>query len=798
MLQNYFKITWRNLLRNKVYTAINVFGLTIGIASCLLIFLFLQHELSYDKSFSEADRIYRVTSDVQKGDQTIKMAAAIGPLSRILREEYPEVEHATVLINMGQNAIRTDEQAFYTDNIIYADSNVFTVLDFPFVAGNPATALKHPASIVLTEELARKLYGSAGAAMGKPVKYIASTFQVTGVIAQHAPSHISPGAILPLHFDAQTEYYVTDWNGIGGYTYIKLHNPTQAAGLEQKLTGLYHQKATPGQSLAGITGADYHLQKITDAYLDNERESPVGEVGNITYVYIFGIVALFLLLIAAINYINLATARSAKRAKEVGLRKTIGASRLQIIQQFLSESVMLAIAASLLALMLVELTLPLFNTVTGKKISTVFILNPDLAIALLVIILLTGIVAGSYPAFFLSRFSPAEVLKTNQTPKSSHALLRKGLVVAQFTISLVLIIGTIIVYNQMQHVRNVDLGFNKEHVITVRIPSIGWVKQKENLAAIKEELLTLPQVAGTSNAQHLPGEGAVADDYLVEQNNKLVKKSFNTINVGYEYLDLMEIPLHAGRNFSKETRTDQNFRYILNEAAAKELGWDNALDKRMKPIWADTANGRVIGVVRDFNYTSLHSKIEPLVINLDPNFGKLLVRLEANTPLAPALSEIERIWNKYFPGYPMDYTFLDESFHQQYQAEEKMLTIFSYFALLTIAIACLGLFGLASYTAEQRTKEIGIRKVLGGSVTDIVVLLSRNFAMLVLVAIVLAVPVSWYIMHSWLQNFAYRTELHWWLFAAAGLAALAIALATVSYQALKAATLDPVKALRTE
>lgn len=798
MLKNYLILTWRNLLRNKVYTTINLIGLATGIASCLLIFLYLQHELSYDQHFTHADRIYRVTSNLQKGDQTIRSAAAVGPLPQLLTADYPEVEAATVLINMGENAIRTDEQAFYTDNIIYADSNLFSVLDFPFIVGNPATALKEPASIVITAALAAKLYGSPEAALGKPVKYIASTFLVTGVIQHSGPSHITPGAILPLHFDSQTEYYVTDWNGIGGYTYLKLRNKGQAPALQGKISDLYKRKATPGESLAGISGATFQLQPITDAYLDNEREAPVGEVGNINYVYIFAVIAVFLLLIASFNYINLATARSAKRAKEVGLRKVMGASRAQVIQQFLSESVLLAIVAAIVALMLVELTLPLFNAVTGKSINTVFIFNTGLALAVLAIVLFIGVAAGSYPAFFLSHYSPAQVLKANQTPKSSNALLRKGLVIVQFTISLILIIGTAIVYSQMQHVRNTDLGFSKEHVITIEIPSIGWVKQKESLAAIKQELSRLPQVALTTNAQHIPGDAPIPGEYLVEQDNKLVKKHLNTILVGYDYLRLMNIQLKTGRDFSKDIRTDQDFKYILNEAAAKELGWANALDNRIKPTWADTANGRVIGVVKDYNYRSLHSKVEPLVISLDPNFGKLLIRIQAAAQLPATLASIEAVWKNHFPGYPMHYKFLDESFHQQYQAETKMLTIFTFFAIITIVIACLGLFGLASYMAEQRTKEIGIRKVLGGSVTDIVLLLSGNFAVLVLIAVLLAVPVAWYTMEHWLQRFAYRIELNLWLFAATGLATIVIALLTVSYHATRAALTDPVKALRTE
>ncbi|WP_439881833.1 ABC transporter permease [Pontibacter sp. MBLB2868] len=798
MLKNYFTITWRNLARNKGYTFINLVGLAIGIASCILIFLYLQHELSYDKGFSNADRIFRVTSDVRKGDQDVKVAVAVGPIAKLLREEYPEVENATVLVNMGKNAISTEEEAFYADNIIYADSNLFSVLDFPFVAGNPVTALKNTNSIVLTQEMAHKLFGSAEAAMGKTVKYISHTLMVTGVISQQSPSHLKPDAILPLHWDEQTQYYVTDWNGMGGYNYVKLRKKEQASALQDKLSDLYQQKATSGESLAGITSAQYNLQHITDAYLDNVREYPVGEVGNITYVYIFAVIAVFMLLVACFNYVNLATARSTKRAREVSIRKVMGASRSQVIQQFLSESLLMAFVATLLALMLVELTLPLFNHVTGKQVSTIFHLNLELALAILAIILFIGIVAGSYPALFLSHFSPAKVLKSNQTPSSSIAILRKGLVILQFTISLVLIIATTVVYNQMEHVRNTNLGFNQSQVVAINIPSVGWVKQKEKLAAIKEELLTLPQVNQTTNAQQLPGEGAAAGEFIVEENKHLVKRNINAISVGYEYLDLMEIQLLSGRNFSKEIRTDANFKYIINEAAAKALGWTDAIDKQLKPAWADTAKGSVIGVVKDFNYKSLHSKIEPLVIKLDPNFGKLLVRLNANAPLASTLDDMNNVWKKHFPSYPMDYQFLDESFHQQYQAEEKMLTIFTFFAILTIIIACLGLFGLASYMAEQRTKEIGIRRVLGGTVSDIVVLLSGNFAVLVLIAFALAAPIAWYIMNLWLQDFAYRIEISWWTFFVTGITALMIAILTVSFQAVKAAVADPVKALRSE
>ncbi|SIR12359.1 ABC transporter permease [Pontibacter lucknowensis] len=796
MLKNYWLTSWRSITRNRVHAAINIIGLAVGIASCILIYLFLQHELSYDQSFSDADRLYRVTSDMSLNGQAKKTALSHGPLAQTLTEEYPEVEQATFLLQMGQNSLRSKENAL-TVGISYADSNFFKVLPFPFVAGDPATALQNPFSVVVTEELARKYFGSADSALGKPLTYIASTFLVTGVISHPRPSHLQIDAVFPLHFDTNTEYMLNQWQMVGGYTYLKLFKAEQAGALTSKMPELYNRKAKPNQQMDGIAVTGYNIQPITDAYLDKDLEYPVGDVGNITYIYIFSVIAVFILLIATINYINLATARSAKRSKEVGLRKTIGASRSQLVKQFLAESFMLTLIAVVVALSIVELILPLFNSLTERSIDTIFILKPEVGLFILGIVIFVSFMAGGYPALYLSGYKPVEALKANATPNSGNARLRKALVVLQFTISLILIIGTVVVYNQMQHLKGVHLGFQKEHVISVKIPSIGWVRQKEKLALLKKEMLELPQIAYTSSAQQLPGEDALVSDFQVEINHKMVTRTINHIGVDYSYIDLMGIKLAEGRGYSREIRSDETHSYLINEAAAREFGWTDALDKRIK-LPDDTLTSKVIGVVKDFNYKSLHSKIEPLIIRLEPHFGRLLTRVNTEADLSATLADMDKVWKKHFPAFPMDYQFLDESFQQQYRAEEKMLIIFTYFTILTIVIACLGLFGLSAYMAEQRTKEIGIRIVLGSSVSEIVLLLSRSFALLVLIAIVMAIPIAWFSMDKWLQNFAYRIEISWWVFVTTGLAAMTIALATVSYQAMKAALADPIRALRTE
>ncbi|KAA3437522.1 ABC transporter permease [Rufibacter hautae] len=799
MIKNYFKIAWRNLLRQKAYSAINIIGLATGISACLLIFLFVQHELSYEKHFAKADRTYRVVNDLIVDDEIEKASLTTGGLAPALKADYPEVESAVRLVNGDKQAVSvSDDKVFYLNNSYFADSTFFSVFDYEFQSGDPATALAAPFSMVLTQATAEKLFGSAAAAQGQLVKIQGESFKVTGVLAPSGPSHLTPDfyASLSSLGNEFMQMMEGEWGNTNTYTYVVLRNPSQMASLQAKMGDLFQRRVKPAYDQMQSTGrVDYKIQPLTDVHLTNDWLYELSPSGNRSYIFIFSAVAIFVLLIASINYMNLATARSAKRAKEVGLRKVVGAHRSQLVGQFLGESLVITLLAVLLALALVELLLPTFNGLTNKDIGSSYLLNPVFGLTLLGIILLIGLVAGSYPAFFLSGFKPVDVLKSDKAPRGSGATLRKGLVILQFTISLVLIIGTVVVYSQMDFLKKADLGFNKEQVAVIDIPS-GDTTLTAKLPLIKSELLANPNVTQVSASAQIPGQGAGVLIFMVERNNAMVEKTMNMMTVDYDFLELMGIKLKAGRNFSQDMGTDQSAGFIINEAAANLLGWPDAVGKRIG--FSDTTSGKVIGVVKDFNYTSLHDKIAPVVLRVRPRTsGYLLARLSGDN-FEEALAHVKTTWARFDPNRPIDLTFLDESFNQQYQSEEKMLKIFGYFSILTIMIACMGLFGLTSFMAEQRTREIGIRKVLGSSVMGIVMLLTKDFALLVVIAIVLASPLAWYGMQKWLQEFAYRVPLSPWLFVGAAVVALAIAVATVSVQAAKAALLDPIKALRSE
>ncbi|WP_210465499.1 ABC transporter permease [Rufibacter roseolus] len=799
MIKNYLKIAWRNLLRQKAYSAINIIGLATGISACLLIFLFVQHELSYEQHFAKADRTYRVVNDLIVDDEIEKASLTTGGLAPALKADYPEVETAVRLVNADKQAVSvSDDKVFYLTNSYFVDSNFFSVFNYKFLSGDPVTALAAPLSMVLTQATAEKLFGSAAAAQGQLVKIQGESFKVTGVLAPSGPSHLTPDFFASMSSlgNEFMQMMEGEWGNTNTYTYVVLRNSSQAASLQAKMGDFFLKRVKPAYDQMQSTGrVDYKIQPLLDIHLTNDWLYELSPSGNQSYIFIFSAVAIFVLLIASINYMNLATARSAKRAKEVGLRKVVGAHRSQLVSQFLGESLVITLLAVLLALALVELLLPTFNGLTNKSIGSSYLLNPVFGLTLLGIILLIGLVAGSYPAFFLSGFKPVDVLKSDKAPRGSGATLRKGLVILQFTISLVLIIGTVVVYSQMDFLKKADLGFNKEQVAVIDIPS-GDTTLTAKLPLIKSEMLANPHVTKVSASAQIPGQGSGVLIFLVERNNAMVEKTMNMMTVDYDFLDLMGIKLKAGRNFSPDMGTDQSSGFIINEAAANLLGWKEAVGKRIG--FSDTTSGKVIGVVKDFNYTSLHDKIAPVVLRVRPRTsGYLLARLSADN-FDEALAHVKSTWARFDPNRPIDLTFLDESFNAQYQSEEKMLKVFGYFSILTIIIACMGLFGLTSFMAEQRTREIGIRKVLGSSVLGIVMLLTKDFAVLVIIAIVLASPLAWYGMQQWLQEFAYRVPLSPWLFVSAGMVALIIAVATVSVQAAKAALLNPIKALRSE
>ncbi|WP_299758178.1 ABC transporter permease [uncultured Pontibacter sp.] len=802
MFNNYFKIAIRNLLRNKVYSSVNVAGLAIGVASCILIFLYVQDELSYESNFSNKDRIARIVGEVVFEGHKDEFAVTPPPLASFLHE-FSDAEAVTQFNRVGKQTIWYNNQTFSEENLIFADSAFFKVFDYELLAGNPTTALDAPQTIVLTEQLAEKIFGGAEQAMGEVLKFSRDSYTVTGVYRDLGHSHLNASGLLSKATqDARTPIEVRNnqWFNMNNYTYALLPDAAQIPTLQKQVDALAENRVNPWIKENKLNAKmNFIVQPLQDIHFDTRFQHDITPHGNISYVYIFAAVAVFLLLIASINYMNLATARSAKRAKEVGLRKVVGAERSQIIRQFLGESVLLTLVAVLLALALVQVFIPSFNNLTEKNFSSGFFMQWEFLAVIVAIIVLVGVVAGSYPAFFLSAFKPAEVLKSEKQPKGGSATLRRALVVLQFSISLIMIIGTIVVFTQMHYLKNSDLGFDKQQVMVIDVPG-GDSTLVQRLPIIKQKLLQNPNVLQVSNSYSIPAESTNRTLMLMEQNGKMVEKTIDVIAVDYDFIPLMGIELAAGRNFSNDFKTDQKSGIIINEAAARWLGWSEPIGKKVETgeeaVIGDNS-ARIIGVVKNFHMSSLHTDVQPLAIRLFPKSpGYLLARI-APEDQASTISFIEQQWRIFDQRHPMEYFFMDEFFNRQYHSEEKMLTVFGYFAGLTILIACLGLFGLASFTAEQRTKEIGIRKVLGSSTGNIVLLLSKDFALLVLIAILVATPVAWYGMSRWLQDFAYRIDLSWWIFAVAGLLALVIALATVSFQAIKAALLDPVKAIRT-
>ncbi|NDK56706.1 ABC transporter permease [Pontibacter fetidus] len=799
MLQNYFKVALRNLYRNKVYSAINIAGLALGVASCILIFLYVQDELSYDSQFSDADRIVRVAGEIEHDGQTNKFALSAPTLAPFLLKDYPELEHVTQLLPANKQTIWYKDRSFNEDKLLFADSAFFEVFDYKFLAGNPATALDQPRTIVVSEQMAQKYFGSPDKALGEVLKFSRDSYRVTGVFTDEGNSHIQANAFLARStFDTQQQDVLTDnnhWFMLSRYTYVLLRDEAQIAPFQEKLKTFAATHITPWLKENDLQASvKFVLQPLRSIHFNTEYTEDISTPGNISYIYIFSVVAVFLLLIASINYMNLATARSAKRAREVGLRKVVGAYRSQIIGQFIGESLLITLLAVILALALAQILVPTFNSLTDKQFNSNFFLQKEVIVVLLAIILFIGAVAGSYPAIFLSRFKPVDVLKADKAPRGGNAALRRSLVVIQFTISLILIIGTLVVFSQMRFLKNRDLGFNKEQVLIIDIPT-GDSTLVNQLPSIKQELLRNPNIEHVSNSLNIPAGDLSTILVYAEKDGGTLQNAMNAMFVDYDFVDVMGIDLKEGRNFSKEFKTDLKGGLIVNEAAVKKMQWKNPIGKRIQMADWDA---KVIGVVKDFHVKSLHSKVEPLILALTPeSSGYLLVRMKPQD-MPATIAFVQEKWQAFDTKHPMEYFFMDEYFDKQYRAEEKMLTVFGYFAGLTIFIACLGLFGLASFTAQQRTKEIGIRKVLGSSTTSIVLLLSRDFAVLVMVAILIAIPIAWYGMDKWLQDFAYRTNLSWWIFAVAGLAAMSIALLTVSFQAIKAAMLDPIKAIRTQ
>jgi putative ABC transport system permease protein len=824
MIRNYFKVAWRNIRRNKVNGFINIAGLAIGMASVILILFYVQDELKYDKFFKKADYIYQVNLDGKMGGEEFINGNTPPPVGAALVNAFPEIETYARIYRPGNVLVRHEEEkqpaSYFTEKgVLVVDSNFLQVFTYRMLEGDPATCLQNPQSAVITEQTAKKYFGSQNA-MGKILLFgdERTPATVTGIL-QSLPSGSSLqfDMLEPISSYPVVKRFNWSWVWLQVSTYVKLRDNARTdaasiAKLEAKFPAMVRQQAASGFKRIGKpfdefikNGGrwDLHLQPLTKMHLYSAGiASRLTTLGNIKYVYIFSIIALFIILLACVNFMNLSTAQSARRAKEVGIRKVLGSVKTQLIKQFLAEAMLYSFIATLVALVLVLLLLKPFNEIAGKTLSVGLIFSSKNWIFISGLCLITGLLAGSYPAFYLTSFNPTAVLKGMKLFKSNlgNLFIRNGLVVFQFTISTALIICTIIVFQQLRFTQHKDLGLNKENVIVIANSNRLGNSEK----TFRQELTKLPGVIQASVCTSVPTKENFGDSYIPEPTGTgedLVKDiSISSFIVDENFIPALNIHLLKGRNFSKDFSDSASV--ILNETAAKQIGWQDPVGRWLQYPGNDQ-RFKVIAVTKDFNTQSLYSVVGPFALfytsskTYDLGTSCTMVRVNPGN-ISAGLSKIENQWKSIAPNTPFDYSFLDSEFEALYRSDQRMGTVFGIFTVLSIFVGCLGLFGLAAYTAERRTKEIGVRKVLGASVYSLVTLLSKDFVKRVLLSAVIAFPIAWWGMSKWLEDFAYRIHIGWWVFVAAGAIAMIIALVTVSFQAIRAAVANPVKSLRTE
>ena len=804
MFKNYIKIAWRNLLKNKSSFFLNCGGLAIGMASCILIAIYVWDELSYDRFYDNADDIARVVLRGNVNSEELKEAVVAAPVAKTLKKDFPQVKNATRLSKIYNPEIRYNNTTFENIKAAYVDPNFFNIFNLRFIKGNANTSLKKPNSVVLTSSEAKKYFGNEDP-IGKKIKLkeVEGDLEVTAIL-EDIPhnTHLQMDVFIPMHNDPR--HTSNSWVTSGFATYVLLQPNTQLSSIETQIPGLL--KKYMGDQVQKAIGISYEefqknnniglfLQPLKDIHLysDFAPNTELSPSGDIKYVYIFSAIAIFMLLIACINFMNLATATATKRSREVGIRKVLGSAKKQLITQFLVESFITTLFAILLAIGLIALSLPYFNTMAGKELKLLNFFNLESILLLLSFVILVSLFSGSYPAFILSSFKPLMAIKNKFSASGKRNHLRSGMVVFQFVISAALILATIVVYNQMQFIQHKKLGYQKEQVIILRDAyKMGSTKVK----SYKKELLKNPKITSVSQSAFVPaGE---TDNHMrgIFKNDEYLRKFF-FYDVDEDYIPTLGLELLKGRNFSTELKNESN-KAIINEEAAKILNLgDNPIGKTFKRA-AEPENEEftVIGVIKNFHFKSLHHQIDPLVLAYNP-YGGLIMKTN-NANIANILDFAEKKWSDFNLDEPFSYTFLDDSFSQTYSKEQQMGAILSIFTLLTIFVACLGLFGLITFATEQRFKEIGIRKVLGANVTEIVGMLAKDFVKLIFVAFIIAFPLGYYFMQKWLQDFAYRIDLNLWQFILAAIITLAIALITISFKSIKAALQNPVKSLRTE
>lgn len=809
MIRNYLKIAFRNLTRYKFISFINLFGLTIGLTCCLLILSFILNEVSYDKYQPDANRVYRVTrnfSNPETGAVSLNLSTVAPPFGPLLKNDFGEIENMTRLLQNGTTPVRYEEKMINEENVYWADDKFFDFFKTDILKGNPKKALNDPYSIMMTEAMAKKYFGNEEP-MNKVIRVNFGNyfdFKVTGIFKPFpGNTHFHPNLILSFNTLNDTLIYGaenlrTNFGNNSFFTYIKLPEKYNPKKLEAQLPAFVDKHVETGPKFKASQWTALGLQKLTDIHLRSHTDYEAEQNGDITRVYIFSAIALFLLLIACINYMNLSTARSTLRAREIGIRKVVGARRKEIMAQFLTESVLVTWIAMIFAFFLTWLLMPSLNKISGQQLDISILSKWQIIVPILLVPFVVGIISGLYPATFMSSFKPISVLKGFLKTGGSNISFRKVLVTLQFAISIILIIATAVVFSQMNYMQNKNLGFDREHIVNLPYASA----LNDSYEAFRTELLANSSIKNAGRSSRIP-TGRLLDGMgaRMKSGDTLAPVSANIrfVAADYDFINTYGVKIVAGRGFSREFSTDTS-AFLINEAAARVLGFKNSEDAVGKDFGYGPRNGKLIGVFNDFHFESMHQKITPLVLLVPPsagNYGNISIKVSGNN-IPAALGHIEKTWKKFLPETPYQFTFLDENFARLYEAEQRQRTLFTLFACLAIFIACLGLFGLSAFAISQRVKEIGIRKVLGAKISTIVTLLSKDFLVLVGISALIAFPVAWYAMNKWLQDFAYRISMPWWVFIVAGIVAALIALITISFQAIKAALANPVKSLRTE
>ena len=789
MIKNYLLVAWRNLVRNKAFSSINILGLALGMTCSLLILLWVHDERSVDGFHANGKQLYQIYERSYFDGKVMADYPTQGLLAGELKRVIPDIQYTSSLEYCSTNTFEARNKINKLSGS-FASADFFTMFSYPLLQGTPQTALNTLEGVAISHKMANLFFGSPSAAMGQTLRYENSqNFRVSAVFEDLPANSSMQFDFLRSWqaFEVENDSWIHNWGNSDAPTYIQLRKDADPAKVKAEIRDFIYRYKEKSPSYR----VELDMTPFPEKYLHSAFKNGFIDGGRIEYVRLFSVVAAFILLIACINFMNLATARSTKRAKEVGVRKVVGAGRPTLLVQFMGEALLLTLFSIVLAIALSTLLLPAFNSLTGKQLSLP-VRQPLFWLAMLGLLLMAGFVSGSYPAIFLSSLQPIRVLKGSLRFSGGATFFRKGLVVFQFTLSMMFLVGMIVIYRQMDYIQTKNLGYDRENL--VYLPLEGDLAQKYPL--FKMEADKSPGILAVSKIRQAPTElhNHTGDIRWMEKDpNQVV--SFVSTDVGYDFVKTMKLELAEGRDFSRDFPTDSN-GFIVNETALKRMGYQNGIGKT---LWWGSHKGKIIGVLKDFHFASLHQAIEPLVIRLNENrqWGTLLARIGAGKD-KEGLASLQKLCKELNPAFPFSYQFSDEEFNKLYRSEQLVSKLANYFAFLAIFISCLGLLGLAIFTAEQRTREIGIRKVLGANVTGIISLLSKDFLGLVLIAIVIASPLAWYIMHGWLQDYAYKTPLSWWIFAAAALSAIVIAFVTVSFQAIKAAMANPVKSLRAE